>query len=291
MFRQLANIKLTDYNQYKRIDKEANIMKVITLLNEKGGVGKTTLAGTLGVGLAKKGNNVLMIDADGQGNLSSWFQLPKKGRFYDMCRRDNEDAPWENLVMKPPQDVVGEVSGNLWVVIGNEESNAITSGIHLNQLGLQIKKRLNAVKNMFDYVIFDTQPSPTMLHDAIASVTDHLIFPTQPEAFSSWEGLADSIYHTQEVRKQAAQAGLDIANILAIIPNQYRGTAQHNLFLDDLREQYGDLVTEPIPLYTAISEQQLTKRFLITDELAPGKAKAMLQTFVDDICTRLGVKV
>lgn len=266
-------------------------MKVITLLNEKGGVGKTTLSGTLVVGLAKMGHRVLAVDADGQGNLSSWFQLPKKGRFYDLCRRDADDAPWNKLLMKPPQDVVGDVDGDIYVVVGNEESNAITSGIHLNQLALHMQGRMSEIASVFDYVVIDTQPSPTMLHDAISLITDYLIFPTQPEAFSAWEGLKDSIHHTQENRKQAALAGMDVAKILAIVPNQYRVTAQHDHFINDLQREYGDLVTPPIPLYTAISEQQLIKSFLLTDERAPEKARRILQEFVDHIVQRLGVEV
>ena len=63
-------------------------MKTITLLNEKGGVGKTTLATHLAAGLALKGSRVIMIDTDPQANATSAFALPKQPEFHDLMVRN-----------------------------------------------------------------------------------------------------------------------------------------------------------------------------------------------------------
>jgi chromosome partitioning protein len=270
--------------------KGTQSMKIITLLNEKGGVGKTTLSGVLGVGLAKKGFRVLMIDADGQANLTSWFQLAKKPRFYDFCMRDDEDITWDKLLTPVSKEVTGEIKGQVYVIAGNEESTGIAEKSRLRTLTMRVVKRLDALSRIFDFAIFDTQPSPTMLHDVVSLVTDYLLFPTEPEPFSTWEGLKDSISHTQANREQALQAGRDVSKILGIVPNKFRqSTALHQHFVEDLRSEYGELIFEPIPLRTAISEQQMVKRFILGDENAPKEASDSLQRFVDEVCKRLGV--
>jgi hypothetical protein len=63
----------------------------------------------------------------------------------------------------------------------------------------------------------------------------------------------------------------------------------HQHFVEDLRSEYGELIFEPIPLRTAISEQQMVKRFILGDENAPKEASDSLQRFVDEVCKRLGV--
>ena len=65
-------------------------MKVLTFLNEKGGVGKTTLTSTIGAGLAIMGYRVLLIDADPQGHLTISYGLKKHHSLYDLLVRDAE---------------------------------------------------------------------------------------------------------------------------------------------------------------------------------------------------------
>ena len=70
-------------------------MKIVTLLNEKGGVGKTTLATHLAAGLAIRGKRVILVDADPQGHATIAFGLSKEPGFYDLIVRN---APFQKVL-------------------------------------------------------------------------------------------------------------------------------------------------------------------------------------------------
>jgi chromosome partitioning protein len=234
-------------------------MKIITLLNEKGGVGKTTLAGTLGAGLALRGYRVLMVDADAQANLTLNLALPKMPHFYDFVKRSEVET--KELIRRVPQDVV---NGALYLVSGNEETSGLPFSSRVADIGAMLTKRLKQLERAFDFVIIDTSPTPNTLHDAITLITDWIIFPTDAEMFSV-DGLESSINHTRINRQDALLRKLDKARIMGIVVNKFRNVGLHEMYLNDLREQYGDLVWEPIPQRIAVSESQYARAFLLQD--------------------------
>jgi chromosome partitioning protein len=245
-------------------------MKTIALLNEKGGVGKTTLSTYLAVGLAVRGNRVLLLDADAQSNATQALGVAKSSAFADLMLHN---AGWNQALTK------SGVTENLYVVASSLATAAVASSIE----PVTVARRLAEVVELFDYVVIDTSPTPTLLHDAITLASDYVLIPTDCESFSAWEGLPDSLAHIQRMRDQAASAGLDVARVLGIVPNRYRsGVALHEHFLKNLREEYGDLVWEAIPLRTAIAESQVMRQFLIIDAPQLETAK-MLNGFIERV--------
>lgn len=236
-------------------------MKTITLLNEKGGVGKTTLAVHIAAGLAIRGHQVVIIDADPQGNTTSAVGLDKRPDFYDLIVRE---APWRDLLRPVHPDVYAmpqtPPEGRLFAVSGNHETRNIANSISKNTI---IRRRFLELQNAIDYIVVDTSPTPSLLHAAVALATDYMVIPTDCEAFSALEGLPDSIAHADYVRSEVKQYKLDVAQVIGIVPNKYRRkTVLHNDVLKHLRETYGDLVWEPLPLATVITEAQLVRQFL-----------------------------
>lgn len=238
-------------------------MKIITFINEKGGVGKTTLARELGLVLAQLGLKVILIDADGQGDLTRSFGLDREPHFNDFARRPNVKL---NTLVTPVPDTVTPYF--LHIIRGNEESWGIAGSTSTRILVGTMAQRMRQLAKVYDYAIIDTQPSPDQLHDAISLITDYLIFPTDPEFFSSGEGggLDNSFQNMAFQREQALAKGYDKAKPLAIVPNKFRRkTDAHQVVLEDLQERYADLVWEPIPLRTAITESHNIKRSLTFD--------------------------
>lgn len=235
-------------------------MKVITLHNRKGGVGKTTLTALIGAGLAMNGHRVLLLDADGQANLTTSMGLEKSPDFYDFCKRSTDV---KKLVQRVPQE---NCPGQLYIVAGNEETWGMPASTMMQELVRQIANRFAVLSRIFNYVIIDTQPSKTMLHDVIAAITDYVIVPTDCEALSALDAVESTMAYLNETRAQSLQSGRDKGRIMAIVPNKYRAnTSLHESIYESLLEDYGDLVWEPLPLRTSIPEAQLKKTTLMHD--------------------------
>lgn len=242
-------------------------MKVITVFNEKGGVGKTTLTGIIGAGLAMRGQRVLLVDADGQGDLTTNMGIQQQAGFFKFTKwGDNESVDYvdvRQLIHRVPQD---NCDGQLYIVPGNNDSWSIPGSMNLKGMVGSLAKRLALLARTFDFVLIDTQPSATMLHDALGLVTDWFICPTDAEPLSAYGGLKSTLAHIADMREQSLARNRDKAKLLGIIPNKYRtGTALHQQIYKKLVELYGDLVFDPLPLRTTIPEAQFKKTTLMHD--------------------------
>ena len=219
-------------------------MITITLLNEKGGVGKTTLATHIAAGLALRGHDVMLIDADPQGNATSTLGLLKEPIFHDLIVRN---AKWKDCVQTVHPDVYSPPNatseGKLFAIPSNVETRNIANTI---SDGLRIYKRLKQIETLVQYVIFDTSPTPSLLHSAVMMATDYLLMPTECELFS-FEGVMESINHGTAAQQTAQMMGVKPVEILGIVPTMFRSnTVTHSAALEQLREQYGELAWEPI---------------------------------------------
>lgn len=258
-------------------------MKVITLLNEKGGVGKSTLATYLGVGMSLRGQRVLFIDADMQANSTKALGINKEPGMYNLLARQ---ANWKDVLRQVPQDVLGG-EGLMIVLPSNFETRFVAE---LDGLTLKFASAIREVAHLFDVCVIDTSPQASKLQEAVVTSSDYLLMPTDCEAFSVLEGLRESIQHTQNIRKQAAQIGLDVAKVIGIIPNKVRmRTVLHQKFLESLQQDYGDLVFDEIPQTTAIGESQFMQEYLLT--AAPDLSiTKVLWAYVDRVLESIGVE-
>lgn len=209
-------------------------MKTITVLNEKGGVGKTTVAITCAAGLAARGHRVLLIDADAQGHATRGLGLAKYPGLYDLVVRN---ADYGDVLKSVPPEVFGG-TGKLVVLGSNVETRNIAS---LISDAFAIADKLEPLAKVFDVCIVDTSPTPSLLHGAIYLATDAVLYPTLLE-YWAFDGLAEAIVHQRvlQERRQVAVAG--------VVPMRMRkSTLEHCENLAALQKQFGDLVWEPVP--------------------------------------------
>lgn len=234
-------------------------MRVLTLLQEKGGTAKTTLATHIAAGLAIRGGTVVLIDADPQGDASASLGLPQLPRLYDLLVRG---ATWRDVLMTVPQDVYTneEPAGQFMAVTGNVETRNIANTISDQLLFL---KRIRQIKDFVDFVVIDTSPTPSLLHASMAVATDHILVPTQLEAPSAFRGVPSSLQHTSDIRDAAAQHGLNVADVAGIIPTMVQlNTVSHATTYDQLVENYGSLIWPPQRKSIIYSEAAMVQQLM-----------------------------
>lgn len=218
-------------------------MKVVTFGNEKGGVGKTTNATNFAGILAHHGKRVLFIDADGQGTATRALGLENEPCLYDWAVREGQrSGDWQTVLRTVNPELFGG-NGEILAIPSNAETRSIASNISSPSI---FHRRLKQVANIFDYVVIDISPTPSLLHGAIYLATDYMVLNTLLEQWSV-DGLKDTLVHTQQAAETRAQFEFGNVEVAGIICTQYkRGRIVSDTLLEHLQDNY-DRVCTPIP--------------------------------------------
>lgn len=214
---------------------------IIAIANQKGGVGKTTLAVHLAVGLAARGKSVIVVDADPQGNASSWF-----------TDGDTESCGlFDALVVdKPIVSCMRAVSRwNVALLPGNSRTDeAMRFCVAVGKLAT-ISGKIRPLGDVADVVIIDMPPSRSAGFQELLISADHLIVPTQLERLSL-EGVGLMAQTVNELNERGGHLQL-----LGVVPNMVRvNTTEHREQLNELVNQFGALVWPPLPLSIRVTE-------------------------------------
>lgn len=259
-------------------------MKVITLLNEKGGVGKTTLATHFAAGMALRGKRVILVDADPQGHATVVLGLPKEPGLYDLLVRGKQFKETLRFVSPDVYEIPGQpVEGQLFVLPSNVETRSIVN--HVSD-AFAVRRRLREIESAIDLVIVDTSPTPSLLHGAIYLATHAIVYPTKCE-YLSFDGLMESLRHREEADLHREELKLNRIANLGIIPMMYRSaTMEHRDNLADLQEQFGDLVWEPVKMRTVWTEAARIRRCIwnfAPDAEAASDAMRLVEHFEEEL--------
>ena len=180
--------------------------RIIAIANQKGGVGKTTTAINLSACLAEKGQKVLVIDMDPQGNMSSGLGLDKNSvekTIYDLIIGESEV---EEVLQKNALE-------NLDILPANVDlSAAEIELIGIDEKEYIVKKAIEKIKDAYDYVIIDCPPSLSMLTINAMTTADSVLVPIQCEYYAL-EGLSQLI-HTVELVKERLNPVLEIEGVV-----------------------------------------------------------------------------
>ncbi len=255
-------------------------MKIISIIQEKGGVAKTTLAVHLAAWLAMKGERVVLVDVDAQANSTTSLGLSEEPGIYDLLIRNSS---FNEVIRRVNPENFGtpstEVTGELYVVPSNIETRQIP--VMITEAGL-VREKFSDLDGWADSVIFDTPPTPSLFLSEIYLATDFVIYPCVCEPYSI-EGLQKSMARLQSSTKLRQSAGMGSVTPLGIIPTMYRDkTGVHSLHLAQLREKYGTLVKRELPQRITWSEAAFVQQTVFA--YAPdSKAAEDAMNFAEEI--------
>ena len=174
--------------------------RVIVIGNQKGGVGKTTTTSNLGIGLAKQGKRVLLIDADAQGSLTAslGFQEPDKldvSLATVMANIINEEDMEPDYGILKHDEGVDLMPGNI------ELSGLEVSLVNVLSRELVLRTYIEQQKDRYDYILIDCMPSLGMITINAFTCADSILIPVQA-AYLPVKGLEQLIKTIGKVKRQ-----------------------------------------------------------------------------------------
>jgi chromosome partitioning protein len=262
-------------------------MQTITLLNEKGGVGKTTLSVNIASDLAARGYRVVLIDTDKQAHATISLGLPKMSGLYDLLVKENE---WRDVLLAPaPQHWLGreETDGALWVLPSNVETVAIPQIV--SEIDV-LRDRISELEEVVDFVVIDTPPTGSMLQAAIIYASDAILIPTELE-YLSMDGLAETAARLKKERKRRADSTYPL-EFLGVQPTMFDARrTSHKYGLDQITEFFGAAWVHPalshLTAWTDASIQRQAIRVYAQEDRDARRAAQQFIPLIDHIERKL----
>ena len=211
--------------------------KVITVTNQKGGVGKTTTSVNLAYFLAKAGHSTLVIDYDPQGNASTGLGLEKEKLEKTVCEVMTGEATLAEVV-QPVEKIK-----NLFVAPTVPELANVEQEI-INEQGkfVLLRNAIAEVEDQFEFILIDSAPSLSLLTVNAMVAADYLLLPVQTE-FYALEGVAQ-LLNSMSLVKRGMNKDLKLLGVLATMYD--KRTALSSQVYAELKKYFKDKVFETV---------------------------------------------
>ena len=225
--------------------------KVIAIANQKGGVGKTTTTFNLGVALKNQGKRVLVVDADPQGDLTTYMGYNESELKTTLAQL------MESVIYDSQLDTKQAILNNAEGIdlIPSDLDLSATEAMLVNAMSREVTLRtiLNNVKKDYDYVLIDCMPSLGMLTINALSCSDKVVIPVQ-DHFLAAKGMGHLLKTVSRVRR-TINPNLEVGGILLTLVNKRTNLSKETI--QDLKETYGraiKLYDTQIPLAVKTAE-------------------------------------
>ena len=223
--------------------KEVLVMaKIISLVNQKGGVGKTTTSINLAAALGKLGKKVLLIDMDSQSNATTGLGLNANDFDHDVYQLITDNCDIHSAIYKTDFENLSIIPATIYLAgIDVEFIRKMLENKNFQQ-NMQLKKHLDQVRDEYDYIIIDCQPSLGLGPINAMVASDSVIIPVQCE-FYALDGIA-LLLNTIIAIQNDMNPNLRIEGVLLTMLD---GRTNIGLeVIEDIRKYFGDKVFNTI---------------------------------------------
>ena len=239
-------------------EKRSNPVRRIAVSLSKGGVGKTTTAVNLAVGLTLAGKKVLLVDTDTQGQTSFMLGVKPKAGLTELVTGE-----------LTPEETIHRIGEKLSLLAGGRSLAGLKRLISRKDFGgeMTVSEALTPLENQFDYVIMDTSPGWDVLTVNALFYINEVLVPVSLEAMTL-QGLTEFLKSVSAIKKYRQE--LEIKYVLPTFFD--RRLKKSEVILEKLREIYGTKLCAPIRTNVRVSEAPSSGKTIF--EFAPGSPGA-----------------